>query len=178
MRVLILADDCNPVWPSLPVLGYEAARAIAEYADVIAITPMRNQENIEKAQIRLSESICSDGRRSAKWQRLCREPLSFACPSIRELAAGVVVVPMACGLACIVVDYGAQVSSLQTNMRPCLELSKNGLQTPHGLGRTGEHWLKNSPRARRGAHKFDDVDHPCSDAYYLTVTVKGRKHYV
>ena len=33
MRVLILADDCNPDWPSLPIVGYKFARAIAEYAD-------------------------------------------------------------------------------------------------------------------------------------------------
>jgi glycosyltransferase involved in cell wall biosynthesis len=48
MRVLILADDCNPEWPSLPVVGYKAARAIAEYADVVVATHIRNFENIEK----------------------------------------------------------------------------------------------------------------------------------
>jgi glycosyltransferase involved in cell wall biosynthesis len=49
MRVLILADDCNPEWPSLPVVGYMAARAIAEYADVVVATHIRNRANIEKA---------------------------------------------------------------------------------------------------------------------------------
>lgn len=48
MRVLILADDCNPEWPSLPVVGYKAARAIAEHADVVVATHVRNRENIEK----------------------------------------------------------------------------------------------------------------------------------
>jgi glycosyltransferase involved in cell wall biosynthesis len=36
-----------------------------------------------------------------------READIFAFPSIRELGAGVVVEAMACGLACVVVDYGA-----------------------------------------------------------------------
>jgi glycosyltransferase involved in cell wall biosynthesis len=48
MRVLIMADDCNPEWPSLPVVGYKAVRAIAEYADVVVATHVRNRTNIEK----------------------------------------------------------------------------------------------------------------------------------
>jgi len=48
MRVLILADDCNPEWPSLPVVGYNAARAIAQHVDVVLATHVRNRENIEK----------------------------------------------------------------------------------------------------------------------------------
>lgn len=48
MRVLILADDCNPEWPSLPVVGYQAARAIAEHADVVVATHIRNRQNIER----------------------------------------------------------------------------------------------------------------------------------
>ena len=48
MRVLILADVCNPEWPSLPVVGYKAVRAIAEYVDVLVATHIRNRENIEK----------------------------------------------------------------------------------------------------------------------------------
>jgi len=37
---------------------------------------------------------------------MMREADIFAFPSIRELGAGVVVEAMACGLACVVVDYG------------------------------------------------------------------------
>jgi len=39
--------------------------------------------------------------------QLMREADIFAFPSIRELGAGVVVEAMACGLACVVVNYGA-----------------------------------------------------------------------
>jgi glycosyltransferase involved in cell wall biosynthesis len=55
MRVLILADDCNPEWPSLPVVGYNAVRAIAEYAKVVVATQVRNRANIEKAGLGRAE---------------------------------------------------------------------------------------------------------------------------
>src|SRR6185437_3561514 len=48
MRVLILADSCNPEWASLPSVGYKAARAIAELAEVVVVTHVRNRENIGK----------------------------------------------------------------------------------------------------------------------------------
>lgn len=48
-RVLILADDCNPEWPSLPVVGYKYARALAQVTDATIVTHIRNRENIEKA---------------------------------------------------------------------------------------------------------------------------------
>ncbi len=43
----------------------------------------------------------------ARVGQIMREADIFAFPSIRELGAGVVIEAMACGLACVVVDYGA-----------------------------------------------------------------------
>lgn len=48
-RILILAEQCNPEWPSLPIVGYKYARALAKVADVTVVTHVRNRENIEKA---------------------------------------------------------------------------------------------------------------------------------
>jgi glycosyltransferase involved in cell wall biosynthesis len=48
MRVLLLANDCNPEWPSLPVVGYNACRGIAEHVDAVVATHVRNRENITK----------------------------------------------------------------------------------------------------------------------------------
>lgn len=48
-KVLILAENCNPEWPSLPIVGYKYARALTEVADVTLVTHVRNRENIEKA---------------------------------------------------------------------------------------------------------------------------------
>ncbi|MBU2983353.1 glycosyltransferase family 4 protein [Lentibacter algarum] len=49
LKVLILADECNPEWPSLPIVGYKYALEIAEHCDVTVATHVRNRENIEKA---------------------------------------------------------------------------------------------------------------------------------
>ncbi|MEM9435424.1 MAG: glycosyltransferase family 4 protein [Pseudomonadota bacterium] len=46
-RVLILAESCNPEWPSLPVVGYKYARALMEVCDATLATHPRNRENIE-----------------------------------------------------------------------------------------------------------------------------------
>jgi glycosyltransferase involved in cell wall biosynthesis len=49
MRVLLLANDCNPQWPSLPVVGYNACRGIAEHVEVVVATHVRNRQNITAA---------------------------------------------------------------------------------------------------------------------------------
>jgi len=48
LNVLILADLCNPDWPSLPVVGYKYAKAIADYADVTVVTQIRNKPNLDR----------------------------------------------------------------------------------------------------------------------------------
>lgn len=48
MRPLILADDCNPEWPSLPVVGFKTARAIANHCDALVVTQIRNKPNLLK----------------------------------------------------------------------------------------------------------------------------------
>jgi len=49
MRVLLLADSCNPDWASLPAVGYNACRAIADYAHVTLATHVRNRDALEKS---------------------------------------------------------------------------------------------------------------------------------
>lgn len=48
-RVLVLAEICNPEWPSLPVVGYKYARALAAVADITIATHIRNRKAIEAA---------------------------------------------------------------------------------------------------------------------------------
>ncbi len=49
MRVLILADSCNPEWPSLPVVGYKAVKALSAHVEVVLATHIRNRPAIEAA---------------------------------------------------------------------------------------------------------------------------------
>lgn len=48
VRVLILAESCNPDWVSLPAVAYKACRAIADLADVVLVTHVRNQPAISR----------------------------------------------------------------------------------------------------------------------------------
>jgi glycosyltransferase involved in cell wall biosynthesis len=76
MRVLLLANDCNPDWPSLPVVGYNACRGIAEHVNVVVATHIRNKENITargfgKAQVEYldNEYIAAPMYKAATWLR-------------------------------------------------------------------------------------------------------------
>ncbi|HTF33062.1 MAG TPA: glycosyltransferase family 4 protein [Myxococcota bacterium] len=48
MRVLLMAETCNPDWPSLPIVGYQTCKAIADEADVVIATHVRNRPAIER----------------------------------------------------------------------------------------------------------------------------------
>lgn len=48
LKVALLADDFNPEWPSLPIVGFNYAKALAEHVDVTVFTQIRNHTNIEK----------------------------------------------------------------------------------------------------------------------------------
>ena len=65
MRVLILAEDCNPDWPSLPVVGYKYARSLSYFADVVVATQIRNKPNIEREGMGNAEVIYFDTEKIA-----------------------------------------------------------------------------------------------------------------
>jgi glycosyltransferase involved in cell wall biosynthesis len=60
MRVLILADDCNPDWPSLPVVGFKLGRSLGDHADVVIATHVRNRPNIERVGMGRCEVVYLD----------------------------------------------------------------------------------------------------------------------
>jgi len=49
LRILMVADDCNPEWHSLPALVYNYICKVADYADVVLVTQIRNKPNIDAA---------------------------------------------------------------------------------------------------------------------------------
>jgi glycosyltransferase involved in cell wall biosynthesis len=60
MRVLVLASDCNPDWPSLPVVAFKACRALARVAKVVVATHVRNRPAIERDRIPGAEVVYLD----------------------------------------------------------------------------------------------------------------------
>lgn len=48
MRVLLLAETCNPNWASLPSFSYYLAKSISKYVDIVLVTHIRNKEDIDK----------------------------------------------------------------------------------------------------------------------------------
>ncbi len=51
MRALILAESCNPEWPSLPIVAHNACKAIADHAEVVVATHVRNRPVLEKTGV-------------------------------------------------------------------------------------------------------------------------------
>lgn len=47
MKVLILAEQCNPEWASLPHFSYQLAMAIAKKIDIVLVTHIRGKSGIE-----------------------------------------------------------------------------------------------------------------------------------
>jgi glycosyltransferase involved in cell wall biosynthesis len=65
MKVLILAENCNPDWPSLPVVGYNSCRAVANYVETVIVTQIRNKPNIERQGIGKAKVIYIDTEKIA-----------------------------------------------------------------------------------------------------------------
>ena len=60
VRVLILADDCNPDWHSLPALVYSYICALSKYVDVVVVTQIRNKPNIDRDGMGNAEVVYLD----------------------------------------------------------------------------------------------------------------------
>jgi len=46
-RILLVIEQCNPEWPSVPLVGYNYYKEISKLAHVTLVTHERNKENLE-----------------------------------------------------------------------------------------------------------------------------------
>ncbi len=60
MKVIILAEQCNPIWPSLPGFSYALAKSISQHIDVVLVTHIRNKAGISNQKNNFKEVIYID----------------------------------------------------------------------------------------------------------------------
>jgi glycosyltransferase involved in cell wall biosynthesis len=67
MKVLLLADHCNPTFASTPYFGYQIVRAIARKVDrATLVTQVRNQEHLTKNDLGVAELTFIDSEYIAR----------------------------------------------------------------------------------------------------------------
>lgn len=50
LRVLLIIEQCNPEWPSVPLVGYQFFNGISKLVDVTLVTHERNKQALEKVR--------------------------------------------------------------------------------------------------------------------------------
>lgn len=60
MKVIILAEQCNPTWPSLPGFSFALAKSISLHIDIVLVTHIRNKADISKEDNSFKEIIYID----------------------------------------------------------------------------------------------------------------------
>ena len=66
LRVLLIVEQCNPDWPSVPGEGFHLARSVSAVADVTLVTHERNQRALERA-IDTSSTVFIPEWRAIRW---------------------------------------------------------------------------------------------------------------
>ena len=66
MKVLLLADHCNPTFSSTPYFGYQIVRAIAKRSEATLVTQVRNRGSLNKEDIGATELSFVDSEYAAR----------------------------------------------------------------------------------------------------------------
>lgn len=70
IRVLIVMEQCNPEWPSVPLVGYKLFRHIAEIADVTLVTHGRNETALSGLHPEADIIYLPESAASARWHKV------------------------------------------------------------------------------------------------------------
>ncbi len=66
MRVLLIAEACNPEWTSVPLVGWNWYRHLRELVDVTLVTQIRNRDAVLRAGVDPNSVVFIDSERWAK----------------------------------------------------------------------------------------------------------------
>ncbi len=81
VKILILAEQCNPEWASLPSFSHSLAKSIEANLDIVLVTHIRNKEGIERNSYQFKEVIYIDNEYIAA-------PLHKLCNFLRRIGVG------------------------------------------------------------------------------------------
>jgi glycosyltransferase involved in cell wall biosynthesis len=70
VRALLVVEQCNPEWPSVPLVGYKLYRHIAELADVTLVTHVRNEKALRALHPDAAIIVIEESRILAAWHRI------------------------------------------------------------------------------------------------------------
>ena len=66
MKILLVIEQCNPDWPSVPLEGYQYFKALNALAEVTLVTHGRNQQALEQQPIEPSQIVYINESRLAQ----------------------------------------------------------------------------------------------------------------
>ncbi len=115
-RVLILAEQCNPLWPSLPIVGYKYALALARQCDVKIVTQIRNKP-----------AITADGRELDRFDFMDTEYIASPMNRFSNFLRGGNQVAWSTGMIMAYAPYIAFERDVWKRYRPAIEAGEYDL---------------------------------------------------
>jgi glycosyltransferase involved in cell wall biosynthesis len=70
LRALLVIEQCNPEWPSVPLVGYRLYQHISELVDVTLVTHVRNEQALRARHPQADIIILRESRLGAMWHSL------------------------------------------------------------------------------------------------------------
>ncbi len=69
LKVLLIIEQCNPEWPSVPLVGYNYLNEISKRTEATLITHERNKPALEKVRLGRKFIYIPESRLSKKYYR-------------------------------------------------------------------------------------------------------------